>query len=1253
MGHKGQIITTKCNAARATLALCATTLFLLVLAPSAVAAPSHPRLAAQDITGLNHACGAAVDSKGDVYASSAGESKVKVFNPAHTELTSITNANEPCGLAVDTKGNLYVSEAKTGHVVKYHPTEYPFVGTPSYEAPVTIDASGKAKGIAVDPFDNSLYVAEGNRISNYQSNGTLGIDEVQEISVAPETTGGTFTLTFAGQTTAPIPYNAGAATVQSALEALSNIAPGDVSLSGGPGATSAFLATFGGTYAATDVPQIEPHSALSPNQVEKLTVDATAGTYTLKFAGQTTAPIEYNAPAGKGEGSGSVEAALEALSNIAPGDVSLSGGPGGPGGKNPYIISFEGAYAGKSVTRLERDQSALTGTATVVTTTFPGSLGISTTTQGWSGHIGEGDLTEATGVAAYTYPLTFTTSQRYVFAAEPSKEKIQVLVGADSKTLAPRAPIDGAGTPAGALGLGSSGASLGIDPLNGHLYAYDATHGVLNEFGASGHYFTQIVNPAFADAKPTAIAVDRSGGAHDGTVYVTAGAGAGAKLLAFGPVAAPSRATLGKPPAQEIKNACGTVVDSAGDIYVAGETTIQVYDSSGSKLTSIADPSKPCSLAVDSAGNLYAANNGKNTIGDESVAFYEPQQYPPKAATAYSAPKTIETTNEPKSVAVNPANDHLYVTHGPGGGGPVVEYNSAKNGSGILNSNFGGIGAAFGIDVYGANGDVYVASVAGIHIFDPSGSQVAEINGTGSPAGPFGSGGLNLTSIAVDQSNGDVLVGTMGNSSRNDVEEYEPSGAPVAQYGPFTSVLLQSDIAVDNSAGPTKGNLYVAYRNNLTAFGPLNYGEGPVEPKEFKLSVTKSGTGSGTVTSIPAGINCGEDCSEVYEEATVVTLEAKADSGSTFTGWSGACTGTGPCKVTMSEAKSVTAEFTKEVSGPVFHKLTISVTGNGSVSANTGTISGCTSAGGSSCEGEYEQGAKVTLSETPGEGSLFAGWGTLQCDESTQSTCEVMIGSGDEGVTASFLTAQTLKVATEGEGTITSSPGLISCSPFCEDSFAKGIKVTLTATPAPGAIFIAWKHCDSGGVIGGHCTVAMDKAKAVTAVFASGHALTVKSSGLGKVQSYPVGISCLYNCQSTTAAYNATTKVTLKATPARHFHFDGFSGDCEGTGTCEVSMGADREVKALFTPNTKFSLTLTRTGAGKGIVRSHPAGINCGYTCISVTASYDEGEEVALEVSKVALGSSFGGWSGGGCSGTTPTCTVAMDEAKEVKAEFK
>jgi len=76
------------------------------------------------------------------------------------------------------------------------------------------------------------------------------------------------------------------------------------------------------------------------------------------------------------------------------------------------------------------------------------------------------------------------------------------------------------------------------------------------------------------------------------------------------------------------------------------------------------------------------------------------------------------------------------------------------------------------------------------------------------------------------------------------------------------------------------------------------------------LQISRTGTGSGTVTSNPPGIDCGSDCAETYLSFTQVTLTATPDAGSTFTGWSGGkCSGTGTCEVTMLEATSVTAAF--------------------------------------------------------------------------------------------------------------------------------------------------------------------------------------------------------------------------------------------------------------------------------------------------------------------------------------------------------
>ncbi|HSB00244.1 MAG TPA: non-reducing end alpha-L-arabinofuranosidase family hydrolase, partial [Anaerolineales bacterium] len=71
----------------------------------------------------------------------------------------------------------------------------------------------------------------------------------------------------------------------------------------------------------------------------------------------------------------------------------------------------------------------------------------------------------------------------------------------------------------------------------------------------------------------------------------------------------------------------------------------------------------------------------------------------------------------------------------------------------------------------------------------------------------------------------------------------------------------------------------------------------------------KAGSGSGTVTSSPAGINCGSTCSASYASGTSVTLTPSAASGSTFGGWSGACSGTGSCTVNMNTNQTVTATF--------------------------------------------------------------------------------------------------------------------------------------------------------------------------------------------------------------------------------------------------------------------------------------------------------------------------------------------------------
>jgi hypothetical protein len=73
------------------------------------------------------------------------------------------------------------------------------------------------------------------------------------------------------------------------------------------------------------------------------------------------------------------------------------------------------------------------------------------------------------------------------------------------------------------------------------------------------------------------------------------------------------------------------------------------------------------------------------------------------------------------------------------------------------------------------------------------------------------------------------------------------------------------------------------------------------------VNVTTSGPGA--VRSSPSGIDCGATCSATFTDGTVVTIAAHADSGATFTGWKGACSGTGDCIVTVSGDVAVVATF--------------------------------------------------------------------------------------------------------------------------------------------------------------------------------------------------------------------------------------------------------------------------------------------------------------------------------------------------------
>ena len=167
---------------------------------------------------------------------------------------------------------------------------------------------------------------------------------------------------------------------------------------------------------------------------------------------------------------------------------------------------------------------------------------------------------------------------------------------------------------------------------------------------------------------------------------------------------------------------------------------------------------------------------------------------------------------------------------------------------------------------------------------------------------------------------------------------------------------------------------------------------GPANPT---LSVTVEGVAgsSGTVTSSPAGISCGADCSESYANGTPVTLAAVPGSGAVFKGWEGACFGSDPvCNVNMNINRTVTANFEPE---GLTYELTVSRNGSGD-----GIISSVPSgiSCGDDCDEQYLSSTGVTLTAVAEEGSTFAGWGG-SC--SGTGTCQITMNAA-RSVSATF-----------------------------------------------------------------------------------------------------------------------------------------------------------------------------------------------------------------------------------------------------------
>ncbi|MGH7570236.1 MAG: InlB B-repeat-containing protein [Gemmatimonadota bacterium] len=322
------------------------------------------------------------------------------------------------------------------------------------------------------------------------------------------------------------------------------------------------------------------------------------------------------------------------------------------------------------------------------------------------------------------------------------------------------------------------------------------------------------------------------------------------------------------------------------------------------------------------------------------------------------------------------------------------------------------------------------------------------------------------------------------------------------------------------------------------SFRPIGGGE----PRPLSVAVV----GDGDVTSSPAGITCPDDCAEDYDFGTVVSLTASPGPRSTFSGWSGGCSGRGSCEVTLDRPQTVGALF----AGPT-QDLSVAVVGEGTARSSPPGIE-CPI----DCDEGYPSGTTVTLTASPATEWLFGGWEGACAGT---GTCMVSMDE-DISVTARFA-QQTfpLAVSVVGQGTVSSVPAGIDCPDDCEANFVDGATATLTANPSSGWELEAWDgNCTGDGA----CVLTIEGPLSVGATFRPETVtITVAVTGSGSVASTPSGIACPAECA---ASFPGGTTIQLAASPGPEWAFAGWRGACTGSAACSLAPTTDIEVTAAF-----------------------------------------------------------------------------------------
>ncbi len=318
------------------------------------------------------------------------------------------------------------------------------------------------------------------------------------------------------------------------------------------------------------------------------------------------------------------------------------------------------------------------------------------------------------------------------------------------------------------------------------------------------------------------------------------------------------------------------------------------------------------------------------------------------------------------------------------------------------------------------------------------------------------------------------------------------------------------------------------------------------------LSVTVNGRG--VVVSYPNGVYCNSNCSAGFPLNAGVSLSPQPEHGYKFTGWSGACSGSGSCYVTLDAAKSVVANFSVDVPNML---LDVTRVGAGTITSTPAGID-C----GSICSAFFSPFTTVSLTPKPDSGFTFTGWGG---DCFGKGSCVVTM-NGHHAVSAEFqeLPRYRLKVIRVTAGTVTSTPAGIVCGGRDRACTGQFSAVTLTAAPNAGYGLRNWVGCpNSNGPV---CTLTLTGPATLKANFAKlpKYTLKVTKTRNGKITSAPAGLNCGYNVKTCSARFVSGTAVTLTATPKAGKTFTGWTGACSGAADCTVTLHGNQGVGAVF-----------------------------------------------------------------------------------------